>query len=198
MALLDRLAPPSAAAAEQARAERATAAARAPASPIPAPPSHASNAIVVAGRLTAGGTSDPPRRPADRAQHPELLLGGRVRTRPSSDSHGVAVPGDAGDLHGTDRALRVHDHLGADDDTDVFAELLDPANPDHYLHDGQSLPFEHRTETFLVAGQAPVVRDYLRTVHGPVIFLDAGGRPRLRRAGARSTGARRPPALARS
>src|SRR4030095_14715392 len=63
----------------------------------------------------------------------------------------------------------------ADDDTDVFAEVIDPANPDHYLHDGQSLPFEHRIETFLVAGQAPVVRDYLRTIHGPVISLDPAG-----------------------
>src|SRR6185503_7223768 len=60
----------------------------------------------------------------------------------------------------------------ADDDSDIFAELLDPAAPGHYLHRGRSLPFVRRSEIIAVAGQPSVTQEFLRTVHGPVIFVD--------------------------
>src|SRR5262249_5264707 len=60
----------------------------------------------------------------------------------------------------------------ADDDTDVYAEVIDPKDSDRYLYRGRSLAFEHRLETFQVAGQQPTTEDFLRTVHGPVIYID--------------------------
>lgn len=38
----------------------------------------------------------------------------------------------------------------AGDQVDVYVETLDPDDPGRYLHDGESRPFEERTETFLV------------------------------------------------
>jgi penicillin G amidase len=171
MALLDRFPAAFRAAAEQAAAGRATFRRLAARLPIPAPASHASNAIVVAGRLAAGGRPILLGGPQTGINIPSFFWEVGVHTG-EMDSHGVAVPGTPGISMGRTSHLAFTITSAADDDIDVFAEVIDPANPDHYLHDGQSVAFEHRTETFLVAGQAPVVRDYLRTVHGPVIFLD--------------------------
>jgi len=174
MALLDRFPAAFRAAAEQARTERATLRRLAARLPIPAPASHASNAIVAAGRLAAGGRPILLGSPQTGINIPNFFWEVGVHTG-EMDSHGVAVPGTPGISMGRTSHLAFTITSAADDDTDVFAEVIDPANPDRYLHDGQSLPFEHRIETFLVAGQAPVVRDYLRTAHGPVIYLDPAG-----------------------
>src|SRR5262249_52817729 len=58
------------------------------------------------------------------------------------------------------------------DNVDTFVEFLDPADPTRYRFRNRSVPFERRTETFHVADMPHVTTDVLRTVHGPVFFLD--------------------------
>ncbi|HYY05837.1 MAG TPA: penicillin acylase family protein, partial [Candidatus Limnocylindria bacterium] len=132
---------------------------------------HASNAILVGPALSASG------RP--------LLLGGPQTglNAPSFfweiglhgggyDAEGVIAPAGPGVLIGRGRSFAMTITSGILDNIDTFVEFLDPARPDHYLFRGKSRPFERRTETFAVAGQPGVTREVLRTVHGPVFFLD--------------------------
>jgi hypothetical protein len=55
----------------------------------------------------------------------------------------------------------------------VFAEKLNPRNRYQYWFKGAWKDMEHRTETILVKGAAPVVHEVARTVHGPVIQWDS-------------------------
>ena len=55
------------------------------------------------------------------------------------------------------------------DTQDLFQETVDPANDQHYLFQGSSLPFEIRQETIKVAGGADVVLDVRSTRHGVVL-----------------------------
>ena len=52
---------------------------------------------------------------------------------------------------------------------DLFAETVDPNDPDAYLYEGQSLKFQARTETINVAGGDPVTVTVRSTVHGPIL-----------------------------
>ncbi|SDV50702.1 penicillin acylase family protein [Chitinasiproducens palmae] len=62
---------------------------------------------------------------------------------------------------------------GLGDDVDVFAEQLDPADPNRYLHAGAWHDMEKRVETIRVKGAAPVTQQIYRTVHGIVTQRDA-------------------------
>src|SRR5262249_7730583 len=86
--------------------------------------------------------------------------------------HGVGVPGAPGISMGRNARFAFSITSSSDDDTDVFAEILDPARPGHYLHDGRSLPFQRRHEEVVVAGRTRARVEFLRSVHGPVIFID--------------------------
>jgi acyl-homoserine lactone acylase PvdQ len=55
----------------------------------------------------------------------------------------------------------------------VFAEKLNPKNRYQYWFKGAWKDMEHRTETILVKGAAPVTHEVARTVHGPVIQWDS-------------------------
>ncbi len=52
---------------------------------------------------------------------------------------------------------------------DLVIETVDPANPDAYLHDGASMPFEVRHEQIKVAGAEPVDLEIRSTLHGPIL-----------------------------
>src|SRR5207249_3400806 len=85
---------------------------------------------------------------------------------------GVIAPAGPGVLIGRGRGFAMTITSGILDNIDTFVEFLDPARPDHYLFRGRSRPLERRTETFAVAGQPAVTLEVLRTVHGPVFFID--------------------------
>src|SRR5262249_14003592 len=61
---------------------------------------------------------------------------------------------------------------GIDDDAHTYVERLDLQDPGRYRFTGKWRRFEHRTETFQVSGQSPVTIEVLRSVHGPVFFVD--------------------------
>lgn len=62
---------------------------------------------------------------------------------------------------------------GFGDDIDIYAEKLDPANPNRYFHNGRWHDMEKRVEIIRVKGGAPVVQEVFRTVHGIVMQRDA-------------------------
>ncbi len=171
MALLDRFAPAFARAAAELDAERRENRALAARLPIPLVAGHASNAIVVAGRLTASGYPILLGGPQTGLNIPSFFWEAGIHAR-GLEGHGIVVPGVPGILMGRTERFAFTITSSADDDTDVFAEILDPQQTDHYLYRRRSLPLERRVEVFQVAGEAPVTQEFLRTVHGPVIFID--------------------------
>jgi len=62
---------------------------------------------------------------------------------------------------------------GAGDVVDVFAETIDPAHPTRYRFNGQWREMEGRDELIRVKGAADVQETFFRTVHGPVVAIDA-------------------------
>lgn len=52
---------------------------------------------------------------------------------------------------------------------ELYEVTLDPAQPDHYLFDGGSIPLEHEVVTILTEGDTPLQRDCWWSPLGPVI-----------------------------
>ncbi|HYR96867.1 MAG TPA: penicillin acylase family protein [Candidatus Binatus sp.] len=135
---------------------------------------HASNAIVVGGALSATGAPLLLGGPQTGLNAPNFfweigLHGGGY------DAEGVIAPAGPGVLIGRGRGFATTITSGIMDNVDTFVEFLDPADPGRYMYRGSPLPFDRRSETFQVAGQPDVTIDVLRTVHGPVFFLDRDG-----------------------
>lgn len=65
------------------------------------------------------------------------------------------------------------------DDMDLIAEKVNPANPNQIWHKGQWVDLQSREETILVKGAAPVTLTLRRSPHGPIItdaFKDSLGK----------------------
>ncbi|MEM9529735.1 MAG: penicillin acylase family protein [Pseudomonadota bacterium] len=62
---------------------------------------------------------------------------------------------------------------GASDIVDLFVLTVNPEDAGQYRYQDQWVDFEQRTETIAVKGAAPTTFVALRSVHGPVIELDA-------------------------
>ncbi len=135
---------------------------------------HASNAIVVSPAFSATG-------------HP-ILLGGpqtgldvpsffwEVGLHDGSyEAEGVIAPAGPGVLIGRGRNFALTLTSGIDDAVDTYVEILDPQDPARYRFKGRWKRFERRVETFKVAGQSDVTLEVLRSVHGPVFFVDRDG-----------------------
>src|SRR5262245_19731912 len=135
---------------------------------------HASNAIVVSPAFSATG-------------HPILLGGPQTGLDAPSffwevgfhdgnyEAEGVIAPAGPGVLIGRGRHFAMTLTSGIDDTVDTYVEFLDPADPGRYRFHGRWKRFERRTETFAVSGQPAVTLEMLRSVHGPVFFLDRDG-----------------------
>ncbi len=90
------------------------------------------------------------------------------------DVIGMGFAGVPGTLIGATRSLTWSTTSGVNDQTDIFVEELDPADATRYRYRGEWRKMEERTEDIEVAGgdkQAITIR---RTVHGPVVQVDAG------------------------
>jgi penicillin amidase len=132
---------------------------------------HASNAVLIAPSFSATGA-------------PILLGGPQVALNAPNfvwevglhgggyEAEGVIAPAGPGVLIGRFHDFAMTITSGIMDNVDTFVETIDPAHPDRYLFRGRSRPFERRAETFAVAGGPDVTTEVLRTVHGPVFFVD--------------------------
>ena len=135
------------------------------------PHRHASNAIVISPEFSATG-------------HPILLGGPQTGLNAPSffweiglhggsyDAEGVIAPAGPGVLIGRGRGFAATITSGIDDTVDTFIETIHPSDPNLYRFRGKWVRFERRMETFQVAGQADVTMEVLRTVHGPVFYVD--------------------------
>jgi penicillin amidase len=88
------------------------------------------------------------------------------------DCIGMGFAGIPGILIGHNRWLAWSTTTGVNDQTDIFVETLDPADPTRYRFNGEWRQMEKRVETIAVAGGAPVTLEVFRTVHGPVVQVD--------------------------
>jgi penicillin G amidase len=132
---------------------------------------HASNAIVVGSAVSA-------------TRHPILLGGPQTGLNAPSffwevglhdgsyEAEGVTAPSGPGVLIGRGRHFAMTLTSGIDDAVDTYTELLDPRDPGRYRFQGRWRRFTRRSETFQVNGQSDVTLEVLRSVHGPVFFLD--------------------------
>jgi penicillin G amidase len=135
---------------------------------------HASNAIVVSPAFSATG-------------HPILLGGPQTGLDAPSffwevgfhdggyEAEGVIPPAGPGVLIGRGRNFAMTITSGIDDTVDTYVEMLDPADPGRYRFRRRWKRFERRSETIQVSGEPPVTFEVLRSVHGPVFFLDRDG-----------------------
>lgn len=131
---------------------------------------HASNAIVLAPELTVART-------------PLLLGGPQMGYSAPQINHEIGLHGGGFEISGMTIIgfplipIGVGDGLawtltsGGTDNTDIFAEAVDPADPTRYLFNGESLPFVCRVEEIPVAGADPVSHTVCTTVHGPVLAV---------------------------
>jgi penicillin amidase len=85
------------------------------------------------------------------------------------DVVGVGFPGTPGIVLGHNARIAWGFTNVNPDVQDLFAERVDPADPDRYMYQGQQVPFATRDETIKVAGAADVSFRVRSTVHGPVI-----------------------------
>lgn len=129
----------------------------------------ASNAIVVAPRLSADSGA--------------VLLGGpQMGYSTPQINHEVGLHGAGFEVTGMTIAgipfvpIGVGDGYawtltsGGSDNTDIYVEVLNPANPTQYLFNGQWLTLECRNEQFNLAGfPTPHTETLCSSVHGPVI-----------------------------
>ncbi len=132
---------------------------------------HSSNAAVIGATLSRDGV-------------PLLLGGPQMGYSAPQINHEVGLHGAGFDVTGMTIAgfplvpIGVAHGLawtltsGGSDNTDIFAEQLNPANPTQYLHNGVWHDMDCRTEDVPVAGVGAVPQTFCRTVHGPVIFAD--------------------------
>jgi penicillin amidase len=132
---------------------------------------HASNAIVVSPGFSTTG-------------HPILLGGPQTGLDAPSffwevgfhdgsyEAEGVIAPAGPGVLIGRGRHFGMTLTSGIDDAVDTYVELLDAADPGRYRFRGRWRPFQRRSETFVVSGGSSVTLEVLRSVHGPVFFVD--------------------------
>jgi penicillin amidase len=85
------------------------------------------------------------------------------------DVAGVSFPGVPGVVLGHNARIAWGATNIDPDVQDLVIEAVDPANPDAYMHDGASTPFEIRHEQIKVAGEDPVDLEIRSTVHGPIL-----------------------------
>ncbi len=82
---------------------------------------------------------------------------------------GVSFPGVPGVVLGHNARIAWGATNVDPDVQDLVIETVDPADPTHYLADGESVPFDIRTETINVSGGDPVTLEVRSTRHGPIL-----------------------------
>jgi penicillin amidase len=128
----------------------------------------ASNAVAISPALSADGRA--------------LLLGGpQMGYSAPQINHGIGIHGAGFDVTGMQIAglpgvligvAKEHAWTltsGISDNTDLYVEVLNPADPSQYLFRGEWLDLDCRTETFSVRGAPDVDQQICQSVHGPIV-----------------------------
>jgi len=92
---------------------------------------------------------------------------------PEIDIVGATTPCYMNIMFGMNRDLAFTATAGVGNLTDVYAEKLNPANPDEYLFNKEYKKFDKRRFEINVKGRRrPLKVEFLRSVHGPVFEID--------------------------
>jgi penicillin amidase len=133
----------------------------------------ASNAIVLGPQMTADG-------------YPLLLHGPQMGYTVPQINHEMGIHGGGFDVTGMEIAglpavvIGITSRhawtltSGISDNSDIYVEVLNPANPGQYLFQGAWLYFDCRKETIVVRGGPDDVREICESVHGPVLGTAPG------------------------
>ncbi len=141
------------------------------ASALKLPTTWGSYAIVVSGKRAAGGVPILLGGPQMGFATPQIAHEVHL-SAPGLDVIGMGFAGVPGVLIGHNPHLAWTTTTGDADEEDIFAETLNPDNPEEYRYNGRWRPMEKRVETIAVRGGDPVRYEVFRTVHGPVLEWD--------------------------
>ncbi len=131
-------------------------------------PIYASNNWVVDGRHSASGKPLLANDPHLEFAAPGFWYLARLRT-PQHDIAGGTAAGSPFILVGHNERIAWGLTTTTADVEDLFVERVDPQDSGRYLTPQGSAPFESRSETILVRGDAPVEITIRTTRHGPVL-----------------------------
>ena len=131
-------------------------------------PKDASNAWALAGALTASGKPLLANDPHLALSAPGQWYLARIET-PQRVLAGATAPGVPFLVLGHNGRIAWGFSTTHSDTQDLFVERVDPANPDRYLTPEGSQPFDTRTETIDILGEAPETFTVRTTRHGPVL-----------------------------
>jgi len=133
-----------------------------------------SNSWVVAGSRSATGGALLANDPHLGFNMPSVWLMNGLHCRTVSeacpfDVTGVSFPGVPAVVLGHNGRVAWGATNVGPDVQDLYREAVDPDDPTHYLFQGESIPFDVRTETIKVAGGDDVTIDVRATHHGPIL-----------------------------
>jgi len=131
----------------------------------------ASNNWVVSGARTATGKPLLCNDPHLPLTVPSIWYEIHIR-RPGMDVMGVMFPGTPAIAIGRNRDIAWGNTTPFEDSMDLFVERVNPANPNEYLRDGVSVPFETRTERIFYKKGTKMRcldRQVRMSVHGPIL-----------------------------
>lgn len=136
--------------------------------PAPLGPSQASNEWALSGARTASGKPLLTNDPHLSLNAPDQWYLAHIET-PSLQLVGATAPGAPAMVLGHNGRIAWGFTTTNADTWDLFVERLDPNDANRYLTPDGSQPFDTRTETIKVKGQADAVVTFRSTRHGPVL-----------------------------
>ncbi len=136
-----------------------------------------SNAWAVSGRRTASGKPLLAGDPHIAYSAPAIWYEAHL-SMPGFELYGHQLPLIPSALLGHNTQFGWSLTMFQNDDVDLIAEKVNPANPNQVWYHGQWVDLQSRTETILVKGEKPVQLTLRRSPHGPIItdaFKDSLG-----------------------
>lgn len=149
----------------------------------------ASNDWTVSGKLTSTGKPILANDPHRTISEPSLryivhLVAPGANGKPGWDVIGAGEPGLPGVAVGHNQDIAWGFTIFPIDQQDLYAEQVDPQDPNRYKTPGGWKAMELVEETFKMKGHSPVTRELKFTVHGPVVWSEGKRALALRWTGA--------------
>ena len=127
-----------------------------------------SNAWAIAGTRTASGKPLLAGDPHLAAERPGVWYAAHLQSADGLDVVGLTLAGVPGVVIGHNGRVAWSLTMHQADDSDLFVEQVDWA-AGTYRRDGISVPLDRTSETISVKGEADVVVEVARTIHGPIV-----------------------------
>ncbi|GGO87184.1 penicillin amidase [Marinobacterium nitratireducens] len=132
-----------------------------------------SNAAVIGPKLSATGR--PLLMGGPQVGYSSPQLGHEMGIHYSGyDTFGVGVAGLPLTVVGVSTDMSWTTVTGGTDNSDIYAEVVNPDNPQQYRFNGEWLDYDCRLETFGVAGAPDTGKTICESVHGPVLGTAPG------------------------